>query len=60
MPPSVVSAVQRLWAAQIKDANGKPLFSVRSSPGHPQRRIKTQPLFSPPQGAEAEHFCRGR
>jgi phosphate transport system substrate-binding protein len=26
MPPSVVSAVQRLWAAQIKDASGKPLF----------------------------------
>ena len=26
MPPKVVSAVQRLWAAQIKDASGKPLF----------------------------------
>jgi phosphate transport system substrate-binding protein len=26
MPPSVVGAVQRLWAAQIKDASGKPLF----------------------------------
>ena len=26
MPSSVVSAVQRLWAAQIKDASGKPLF----------------------------------
>ena len=26
MPASVVSAVQRLWAAQIKDASGKPLF----------------------------------
>jgi phosphate transport system substrate-binding protein len=26
MPPSVVSAVQRLWAAQIKDASDKPLF----------------------------------
>jgi phosphate transport system substrate-binding protein len=26
MPGSVVSAVQRLWAAQIKDASGKPLF----------------------------------
>jgi len=26
MPPSVVSAVQRLWAAEIKDASGKPLF----------------------------------
>jgi len=26
MPANVVSAVQRLWAAQIKDASGKPLF----------------------------------
>jgi phosphate transport system substrate-binding protein len=26
MPGKVVSAVQRLWAAQIKDASGKPLF----------------------------------
>ena len=26
MPGSVVAAVQRLWATQIKDANGKPLF----------------------------------
>jgi phosphate transport system substrate-binding protein len=26
MPGNVVSAVQRLWAAQIKDASGKPLF----------------------------------
>jgi len=26
MPPRVVSAVQRLWAGQIKDASGKPLF----------------------------------
>lgn len=28
MPPGVVSAVQRLWAAQIKDASGKPLFAL--------------------------------
>ena len=26
MPGSVAAAVQRLWATQIKDANGKPLF----------------------------------
>jgi phosphate transport system substrate-binding protein len=26
MPGNVVSAVQRLWAAEIKDASGKPLF----------------------------------
>src|SRR5262245_15145367 len=26
MPGSVVAAVRRLWAAQIKDASGKPLF----------------------------------
>jgi phosphate transport system substrate-binding protein len=26
MPANVVSAVQRLWATQIKDASGKPLF----------------------------------
>ena len=26
MPGNVVSAVQRLWAAQVKDASGKPLF----------------------------------
>ena len=26
MPAKAVSAVQRLWAAQIKDASGKPLF----------------------------------
>jgi phosphate transport system substrate-binding protein len=26
MPGNVVTAVQRLWAAQIKDASGKPLF----------------------------------
>jgi phosphate transport system substrate-binding protein len=26
MPAKVVSAVQRLWAGQIKDASGKPLF----------------------------------
>jgi phosphate transport system substrate-binding protein len=26
MPGNAVSAVQRLWAAQVKDASGKPLF----------------------------------
>ena len=26
MPGNVVNAVQRLWAAQVKDASGKPLF----------------------------------
>jgi phosphate transport system substrate-binding protein len=26
MPANVISAVQRLWAAQIKDAGGKPVF----------------------------------
>ncbi len=26
MPGTVVSAVQKLWAGQIKDASGKPVF----------------------------------
>jgi phosphate transport system substrate-binding protein len=28
MPDKVVNAIQKVWAAQIKDANGKPLFAV--------------------------------
>lgn len=28
MPESVVKAIQKVWAAEIKDASGKPLFSV--------------------------------
>jgi phosphate transport system substrate-binding protein len=28
MPDKVVSAVQKMWAAQVKDASGKPLFGV--------------------------------
>jgi phosphate transport system substrate-binding protein len=28
MPSSAAAAVQRLWAAQIKDANGRPLFAL--------------------------------
>jgi len=28
MPDKVVNAVQKVWATQIKDANGKPLFAV--------------------------------
>ena len=27
MPPNVISLVQRLWAAEIKDASGKPIFA---------------------------------
>ena len=26
MPAPVVSAVQKLWAAEIKDASGKPIY----------------------------------
>lgn len=28
MPDKVVNAIQKVWATQIKDANGKPLFAV--------------------------------
>ncbi len=28
MPSSVVTSVEKVWAAQIKDASGKPLFAV--------------------------------
>jgi len=28
MPPNVVTAIQKVWAAEIKDASGKPLFSA--------------------------------
>jgi hypothetical protein len=28
MPDKVVNAVQKVWATQIKDANGKPLFAM--------------------------------
>jgi len=28
MPDKVVNAIQKVWAAEIKDASGKPLFSV--------------------------------
>jgi phosphate transport system substrate-binding protein len=28
MPDKVVGAVQKMWATQIKDATGKPLFAV--------------------------------
>jgi hypothetical protein len=26
MPSTVVTAIQKVWAAEIKDASGKPLF----------------------------------
>ncbi len=28
MPDKVVNAIQKVWATQVKDANGKPLFAV--------------------------------
>ena len=28
MPPNVVSAVEKLWASEIKDASGKPIFAA--------------------------------
>jgi phosphate transport system substrate-binding protein len=28
MPDNVVNAIQKVWATQIKDASGKPLFAV--------------------------------
>jgi phosphate transport system substrate-binding protein len=28
MPGSVVAAIRRLWAAQIKDASGKPIYVI--------------------------------
>jgi hypothetical protein len=28
MPSSVTTSVEKVWAAQIKDAAGKPLYSV--------------------------------
>jgi phosphate transport system substrate-binding protein len=28
MPDKVVGAIQKVWAAEIKDANGKPLFTA--------------------------------
>ena len=28
MPDNVVTAIQKVWAAQIKDASGKPLFTA--------------------------------
>jgi len=28
MPPNVVTAIQKVWAAEIKDASGKPLYAM--------------------------------
>jgi hypothetical protein len=28
MPPKVVSAIQQVWATQIKDASGKALYAI--------------------------------
>jgi phosphate transport system substrate-binding protein len=28
MPDNVVTAIQKVWAAEIKDASGKPLFTA--------------------------------
>jgi hypothetical protein len=28
MPARVVGAVQKLWASEIKDADGKPLYAI--------------------------------
>jgi len=28
MPDNVVNAIQKVWAAEIKDASGKPLFTA--------------------------------
>ena len=28
MPDNVVAAIQKIWAAEIKDASGKPLFTA--------------------------------
>jgi phosphate transport system substrate-binding protein len=28
MPGNVVNAVRRLWASEIKDASGKPIFAL--------------------------------
>jgi phosphate transport system substrate-binding protein len=28
MPANVVSDIQKMWAADIKDASGKPLFAL--------------------------------
>jgi hypothetical protein len=28
MPDKVISAIQKVWGAQIKDAGGKPLFAA--------------------------------
>ena len=28
MPDKVVGAIKKIWASEIKDANGKPLFAM--------------------------------
>jgi hypothetical protein len=28
MPPNVVTAIEKLWASEIKDASGKPIFAA--------------------------------
>jgi phosphate transport system substrate-binding protein len=28
MPPSVVAAIKKVWASEIKDANGKPIYAM--------------------------------
>jgi len=28
MPSAVVTAIQKVWAAEIKDASGKPLYAM--------------------------------
>ena len=48
MPDNVVTAIQKVWAAEIKDAAGKPLFTRRidrrTAGKAPRRRL----LLAPP------------
>ena len=45
MPDNVVADIEKMWAAEIKDASGKPLYRADALKA-PRRR----PFLSPPQG----------
>jgi phosphate transport system substrate-binding protein len=55
MPDNVVKAIQKVWAAEVKDAGGKPLFAA-SHCGDPWGKAQIAPFPSQP----AKHDLRGR
>ncbi len=43
MPDNVVTAIQKVWTAEIKDASGKPLFTASPLIAARWRRRHTAP-----------------